>query len=220
MTLIFDLDGTLLDTLRDLATSVNHALSAFGMPVRTTDQIRLALGNGIEALVAASVPEGTLEAITQRVLASFRVHYLEHSRDTTAPYAGITELLQACRERGIRTAIVSNKLNAAVQELHAAFFAQWIEVAFGEQQPHIRRKPAPDMVEAAMAALGVDRSECVYVGDSEVDLQTAQNAHLPCVSVSWGFRTRAFLEQAGAPCIVDSPEEVIPAAASVLAPAL
>lgn len=207
-TIIFDLDGTLLDTLGDLSSSVNYALRQHGLPERNKADVRQFLGNGIRRLIEQSVPKGTKEEKTEAVLQTFREYYLVHSLDETAPYDGIMQLLHWLRDMDIATAIVSNKLDPAVKDLHRHFFSDTIRVAIGETET-IRRKPAPDMVDECIRLLGCDRGSCLYVGDSEVDLQTARNAALPCCSVSWGFRDREQLIAAGADIIIDKPEELI-----------
>ena len=207
-TVIFDLDGTLLDTLGDLSSSVNYALHRHGLPERSKADVRRFLGNGIRRLIEQSVPEGTTEEKTVAVLQTFREYYLIHSLDETAPYEGIMELLHQLHEMDVATAIVSNKLDPAVKELHQHFFSDTIRVAIGESSS-IRRKPAPDMVDECIRLLGCDRQSCLYVGDSEVDLQTARNASLPCCSVSWGFRDKKQLIEAGATTIIDRPEELM-----------
>ena len=207
-TVIFDLDGTLLDTLGDLSSSVNYALHRHGLPERSKADVRRFLGNGIRRLVEQSVPEGTSPSMTEEVFQTFRQYYLEHSLDETTPYEGIMELLHQLQDMDVATAIVSNKLDPAVKELHQHFFSDTIRVAIGESSS-IRRKPAPDMVDECIRLLGCDRQSCLYVGDSEVDLQTARNASLPCCSVSWGFRDKKQLIEAGATTIIDRPEELM-----------
>ena len=207
-TIIFDLDGTLLDTLGDLSSSVNYALRQHGLPERSKADVRQFLGNGISRLIEQSVPKGTKEEKTETVLQTFREYYLVHSLDETAPYEGIMELLYKLRDMDIATAIVSNKLDPAVKDLHRYFFSDTIRVAIGETAT-IRRKPAPDMVDECIRLLECEHESCLYVGDSEVDLQTARNAALPCCSVSWGFRDREQLIEAGADIIIDKPEELI-----------
>ena len=207
-TVIFDLDGTLLDTLGDLSSSVNHALRQHGLSERSKADVRCFLGNGIRRLVEQSVPEGTSPSMTEEVFQTFRQYYLEHSLDETAPYEGIMELLHQLHDMDVATAIVSNKLDPAVKELHRHFFSDTVSIAIGETAS-IRRKPAPDMVDECIRLLGCDHQSCLYVGDSEVDLLTALNASLPCCSVSWGFRDRDFLIDAGATTIIDHPEELI-----------
>lgn len=207
--LIFDLDGTLLNTLTDLCNSTNYALHEFGMPERTLEEVRCFVGNGVAVLIQRAVPTETDESTTQQVLQVFRQHYLLHSFDTTNPYNGILDMLAECRCRGFRTAIVSNKLDAAVQQLAQHFFPNLIDAAVGEQQPLVRRKPYPDMVNLALERLHCSPVEAIYIGDSETDILTARNAGLPCLSVTWGFRTRAELLKAGASILIDSPEEVL-----------
>ncbi len=207
-TIIFDLDGTLLNTLDDLSSSVNYALRQHGLAERSQAEVRQFLGNGIRRLIEQSVPAGTDEQKTEDVFQTFRSHYLEHSLDQTRPYDGIEDLLHQLNDMKVATAIVSNKLDPAVKELHQHFFSDTIRVAIGETKT-IRRKPAPDMVDECIRLLGCDRQTCLYVGDSEVDLQTAHNAGLPCLSVSWGFRDKKQLIEAGATTIIDRPDELI-----------
>lgn len=200
---IFDLDGTLLNTLADLASSTNYALGQYGYPLRTIDEVRRFVGNGVAKLIERAVPAGTSEADTQSVLSCFKNHYLEHSLDTTVPYDGIIDLLSQLKRKGIFTAIVSNKLDPAVRELHEHFFRGLVDTAVGESSER-RAKPAPDMVNEALRRLGIDAESAVYVGDSEVDIMTARNAGMRCISVSWGFKTRDFLIQNGASSIADT----------------
>ena len=202
--LIFDLDGTLLDTLADLRAALNHALNAKGLPLRTLEQVRHDVGNGVRVLIERSV-EGASPQLIDELFDIFRPYYAQHASDHTAPYEGILPMLEEVRKRGLRSAIVSNKPDAQVRLLHQRFFDRLIDTAIGEQQPLVRRKPAPDMVNMALRRLGVDRAQAVYVGDSEVDVQTALAAHLPCIACAWGFRGRQLLELAGAHPIIDSP---------------
>lgn len=207
-TYIFDLDGTLLDTLADLAASVNYALRTCGLPERRTDEVRAFLGNGIRHLMQKAVSEGQTDETFEAAFAAFRAHYMEHCLDRTAPYPGVIALLQRLKARGAQTAIVSNKLDPAVQALSRRFFDGLIDVAVGER-PGVRRKPWPDSVLEAMRALDAKPEETVYVGDSEVDLLTAQRAGLPCVLVAWGFRDEDFLRTLdGEKRIVRSAEEI------------
>lgn len=206
-TVIFDLDGTLLDTLADLAASVNHALRQNGFPQRTVRDIRRFLGNGIRALMQCAVPEGVEGEAFEKTFGDFRAYYLDHCLDTTRPYAGVMELLSRLTAAGYGVAIVSNKLQPAVTELNERFFRQYVRVAIGESRD-VRRKPAPDTVRMALRQLGKTSATAVYVGDSEVDLLTARNAALPCISVLWGFRDRDFLEEHEARCLVDTPAEI------------
>lgn len=206
-TVIFDLDGTLLDTLQDLADSVNYALAACAMPQRTLEEIRTFVGNGVGLLIARAVPEGTPEADRTRCLELFRAHYLLNMENKTAPYPGVTELLKRLKQEGYKLAIVSNKPDRAVKGLVQSHFGDLVAVAVGER-PGVARKPAPDMVRIALEELGAAAQHPVYVGDSEVDLETAQSAAIPCVSVSWGFRDQSFLEERGAAHMAHSAEEL------------
>lgn len=206
-TYIFDLDGTLLDTLDDLAAAVNYALRTYGMPEHSRDDVRRFVGNGVRMLMTRAIPGGEQNPQFEEVFNSFRQYYLNHSLDTTRPYDGVPEMLAALKQRGCRLAVVSNKFCAATQELCRHFFPDTIEVAVGEHEAEgIRRKPAPDTVNEALSQLGVDRVNAVYVGDSDVDLQTARNAGLPCISVLWGFRDKDFLLAHGATTFITSPK--------------
>ena len=215
-TIIFDLDGTLMNTLDDLHDSISYALRDAGLEPNPKQDTRRYLGNGIRNLVNKSVaqtcPEAD-EALKEHVFQTFRAYYVAHSMDKTAPYEGVEEMLKECKKRGFHTAIVSNKLDPAVKDLHQAFFAETIDVAIGETE-NVKRKPAPDMVNEAIRQLSllhgrqIEKSECVYVGDSEVDLKTAENSGLPCIAVSWGFRDRDFLIEQGAKTIIDQPTEL------------
>ena len=208
-TYIFDLDGTLLDTIQDLATSVNYALSQCRMPERTLDEVRRFVGNGVRLLMIRAVPDGEDNPRFQEAFDIFRSHYLEHSLDTTAPYPGIIDMLERLKAGGKRLAVVSNKFDTATKELIRHFFGNLIEVAIGENEAAgVRKKPAPDTVNEALRQLGVGKENAVYVGDSDVDLQTARNSGLPCISVLWGFRDREFLLENGATTFVQSPDNI------------
>ena len=209
-TYIFDLDGTLLDTLGDLAASVNHALRTHGLPEHSIDDVRRFVGNGVRKLMERAVPDGAGNPLFDETFATFRQYYMAHSLDTTRPYEGIPETLEALKARGCHLAVVSNKMMAATQELCRHFFPDTIEVAIGEDEAAgSRRKPAPDTVFAAFTALGVGKENAVYVGDSDVDIQTARNAGIPCISVLWGFRDRDFLLQNGAETFISTPSELL-----------
>ena len=206
---IFDLDGTLLDTLQDLANAVNYALRRHGMPEHSIDDVRRFVGNGVRLLMERAVPDGAGNPQFEAAFDSFRQYYMEHSLDTTRPYDGIPELLRALKQRGCRLAVVSNKMMAATQELCAHFFPE-IEVAIGEHEAEgIRKKPAPDTVCEALRQLGCDKQRAVYVGDSDVDIMTARNSGLPCISVLWGFRDRQFLTAHGATTFISHPSELL-----------
>ena len=209
-TYIFDLDGTLLDTLTDLAASTNYALRTHGMPEHTIDEVRRFVGNGVRKLMERAVPDGADNPLFDEAFATFRQHYMEHSLDTTRPYEGIPDMLAALKAKGCHLAVVSNKMMAATQELCRHFFPETIEVAIGENEAEgIRKKPAPDTVIAALRQLGVGEEGAVYVGDSDVDIDTARNSNLPCINVLWGFRDRDFLLQHGASTLISAPKELL-----------
>ena len=209
-TYIFDLDGTLLDTLTDLAASCNYALRTHGMAEHSIDDVRRFVGNGVRKLMERAIPEGEANPDFEATFATFREHYMHHSLDTTKPYLGIMETLAELKARGCRLAVVSNKMMAATMELCKHFFPDTIEVAIGENEAEgIRKKPAPDTVYAALRKLGVSKDNAVYVGDSDVDIQTAANSGLPCISVLWGFRDRDCLIQHGAKAFISAPSELL-----------
>ena len=205
---LFDLDGTALDTLSDIADAVNAILCANGLPSRTYEEIRGFVGNGIQKLIERSVPAGTDEALKAKVLAEFKPYYGAHCANKTAPYAGILEMLAALRAAGVRTAVVSNKADFAVQSLVKHYFGDLFDVALGEDVEKRPAKPAPDMVRHVLDLLGADKSEAVYIGDSDVDVQTARNAELPCIAVTWGLRDRACLAHEGATVFADTVKEL------------
>lgn len=204
---IFDLDGTLLDTLVDLANAVNAALEENSMPVRTLEEIRQFVGNGARNLLMKSVPGGLENPAFEKTLGDFRAYYAAHCKDFTSPYAGILELLAELKQQELKMAIVSNKPDSAVKELAKEFFGDYIVVAIGDKEG-VARKPAPDTVYHALEELGVCKEEAVYVGDSDVDVMTAMNAEIPCISVTWGFRDREFLMFHGAEHFAESPKEL------------
>ena len=206
--ILWDLDGTLLNTLDDLAASTNAALAMHGMPTRTLSEVRAFVGNGVRKLIERAVPEGTGEEAAEHVLADFIAHYGAHSRDNTAPYPGVMDMLRALHARGVRMAVVSNKVDFATKELSALYFGELMGAAVGDD-PSREKKPAPDSPRLAMRLLSVAPEDCVYIGDSDVDVQTAANAGTACIAVSWGFRDRACLIAAGAPRIADTPEELL-----------
>lgn len=205
--IIFDLDGTLLNTLEDLYDSVNYSLSQHNLPERKMTEVRKFLGNGVNKLIEQSVPQGTDCSIINSVLSTFREYYLLHSKDKTKPYAGIIQALEQLKATGIKMAIVSNKPNDAVAELHRKFFSDTVDYAKGETAG-TRRKPFPDMVEECLQALNADINESIYVGDSEVDHLTAQNTGIKCCLVTWGFRDKDMLEQLTPDYIIDKPEQI------------
>lgn len=205
--IIFDLDGTLLDTLEDLKDSLNVALAGKRLPGRTLEEVRRFVGNGIHKLIERAVPEGTSGEVVEQVFQDFRRYYLKHCEDKTCAYPGIPKLLEELEGRGISVAIVSNKADAAVKELAKNHFPK-VGVAIGEREG-IARKPAPDSVFEAMRLLGVSAEETLYVGDSDVDIATAKNAGLPCVSVTWGFREEEFLRSLHPAYVIHQPGELL-----------
>ena len=208
-TAVFDLDGTLLDTLEDLMLSTNAALAAHGMPEHSLEDVRRFVGNGVALLIKRAVPTGTPADVEAAVLEDFKRHYGAHCEDHTGPYPGIPEMLTRLREAGVALAVVSNKPDFAVQELVERRFPGTFDAVLGENEAAgISKKPAPAMVEAALARMGRDREGMVYVGDSEVDVATAANSGCPCLTVTWGFRTREELLAAGATTFVDTTEEL------------
>lgn len=206
-TVIFDLDGTLLNTLEDLADSTNYALAQYGMPQRTIEEVRAFVGNGVRKLMERAVPEGTDEVRFEAVFDCFKRYYVDHCKVKTGLYPGVMELLETLKAEGYKVAVVSNKLQGGVDELYRSYFSDTVQVAVGERAG-VSRKPAPDMVEIVLRKLGSSAGEAVYVGDSEVDVATAAGAGLPCISVLWGFRDRDFLKQNGAVRFADSPADV------------
>lgn len=204
---IWDLDGTLLNTLTDLTTSVNAALAQNGMPPRGIEEVRAFVGNGIRKLMIRAVPGGEANPAFEKALQDFTNHYRVHSQDATRPYDGILETLDALAGEGVRHGIVSNKIDFAVKQLSTTYFGTRMCAAIGDD-PSRERKPAPDSVLAAMREMGVTAQETVYVGDSDVDVHTARNAGLPCVAVLWGFRDEACLRAAGARYLAHTPQEL------------
>ena len=207
--ILFDLDGTLLDTLEDLLDATNHALRAHGYPERTLPELRRFVGNGAWNQMRLSCPEGSSREAIQAVLDTYKPYYTAHCRIKTRPYPGIPEILEGLKAR-YPLAIVSNKPDAAVKALCADCFPGIYALGEAADCP---RKPAADMVFKAMKAIGVER--CIYVGDSEVDVLTAKNAGVPCISVLWGFRDREDLVAAGAECICET-VEALPACIQTL----
>ncbi len=205
-TYIFDLDGTLLNTLDDLASSCNYALRVNGLPERTVNEVRQFVGNGVKKLMERAVPNGLENPLFEQVFTDFRRHYMEHGLDTTLPYPGVMDMLERLHRNGKNIAVVSNKFHAATNELCHHFFLDYVSVAIGEQE-NIRKKPAPDTVLEALRQLHTNKNGAVYIGDSDVDIMTAKNCGIPCISVLWGDRD--FLSAHGASCFVESPAEIV-----------
>ena len=204
---IFDMDGTILSTLDDLANGVDYALSENGLPARSKQETRTALGRGVRFLIEQSVPAGLSDAEISKVEEDFLKYYKVHSMDNTRPYDGIVELIKEVRASGVKTAVVSNKIDSAVKELCANFFEGAFDVAYGERLG-IPRKPDPKPINAIIDEFGLSKDEVVYIGDSEVDLLTANNAGINHIIVTWGFRDRDFLVQNGAKTLVESMDEL------------
>lgn len=202
---LFDMDGTVLDTLGDLTDALNRAMREFDMPEHTQEEAASYLGNGAARLIACAVPEGTPPELTERVLAFYAPWYDSHCQIKTAPYAGIVPLMERLRARGVKLAVISNKQDTAVKPLAARHFPGLLEIAVGESET-VRRKPNPDAVLAALEHMGAAREESIYVGDTEVDIATARNAGIDCAAVTWGFRTRECLKREGAGHIFDTAE--------------
>ena len=206
---IFDLDGTLLDTLDDLTDSMNYMLGKHNFPIRTRDEVRNFVGNGVRKLVERAVPPEYKadDEFIDKFYNDFSLYYNSNSDVKTSPYPGTIDMLDRLLENGFDIAIVSNKIDSAVKSLSAKFFGERIKSAIGEK-PSIRHKPEPDMVFMAMEEMGANKMDSIYIGDSEVDIETARNAGIPCVSVLWGFKDRKFLEESGATMLVHSMEEL------------
>lgn len=210
---IFDLDGTLLDTLHDLVSSTNFALRRMGFAEHTQDEIRMMVGNGVERLIRRAVPADASEEETLETLNIFRQYYMLHSQDTTAPYDGVIDVLKRLKHVGKHIAVVSNKFDAATKDLCRQYFPGLVEMAIGEDEKNgIKKKPSPDTVNKVIESIYGSRSagvgKSVYIGDSDVDVETARNAGIPCISVLWGFRSKEFLSQHGATTYVSHPSEI------------
>ena len=205
---VFDLDGTLLDTLGDLRDSVNYALEKNNLPKRTTEEIRSFVGNGIRLLIERSVPDNTSTEITDKCFFDFKEYYKDHSAILTKPYDGIIELMKELKSKGIKIAVVSNKADFAVKTLMEDYFTGLYDCAYGERSG-VPRKPDPDGVFNAINEMGADVENAVYIGDSEVDVETAKYANLPCIAVTWGFRDKKVLESLNPEYIVDSTSDIL-----------
>lgn len=209
-TVIFDLDGTLLDTIEDLADSVNYVQKKYGYPLHSVDEVKAHVGNGIRNLIIRSIPKGEEKDNFQDVYKEFKRYYQKHCRVKTDVYSGIMELLESLHKRKIKMAIVSNKAHCAVEELNEAYFKNYISVAIGEnEEAGIKKKPSPDSVFKVLDMLGSKKEETVYVGDSDVDMATAKNSGLDCILCSWGFREKALLESLKPLAVIDNPEELL-----------
>lgn len=205
---VFDLDGTLLDTLDDLYLSVCYALKEHGFPERSREQVRLFIGNGVKKLMERATPDGTDEKTNEACLETFRKHYLEHMRDNTAPFENVIDMLTVLKEKGVKIAVVSNKLHQAVKQLCDDYFPGLIDMAIGVTKES-ERKPSPVNVIKAMEEFKIEKEKVIYIGDSEVDVQTAKSAFIKCIGVTWGFRDNETLKKAGCDFIVDTADRVL-----------
>ncbi|MBQ9098616.1 MAG: HAD-IA family hydrolase [Clostridia bacterium] len=204
---LFDMDGTVLDTLQDLADATNAVMVLHGYPTHSTEAVRGFVGNGALKLIENAVPTGTDSQKIQAVLADFKTYYGQHNAHATKPYAGVPEMLRALRAAGVRTAVVSNKPDFAVKALAKQYFPGLFDMAVGDREG-VQKKPAPDSVFEAMRVLGYGADETVYIGDSDVDVETAKNAHVDGIFVDWGFRSVQTLRESGAKVIVSSPADI------------
>ena len=207
---IFDLDGTLLNTLDDLADSTNFALSSLKYPQKTLEEIRNFVGNGVAKLIERAIPQGIQNPNFEKCLTIFKQYYSQNMYNKTKPYDGIIEMLTELRNQGCKVAVVSNKFDAAVKELCKKYFDNLVDIAIGEDEVHgIKKKPAPDTVNKVLELFSAKKEDSIYVGDSDVDIMTAKNSELSCISVTWGFRDIDFLKQHGADIIIDKPEQLL-----------
>jgi phosphoglycolate phosphatase len=207
-TIIFDMDGTLLNTIGDIADSVNYILKKYNFPVRTYEEILSFVGNGSAKLLELSLPEGRNTLNFESILEEYLNHYLRNNNIKTAPYQGIMELLEELYEKNYKLAIVSNKHDDNIKSLNKMYFGDYVKTAIG-QSDDVKRKPAPDMVYNALNELSADIEKALYIGDSEVDILTAKNANMPCISVTWGFRDKEFLREHGAEYLIDEPGQLL-----------
>ncbi|MCQ2505771.1 MAG: HAD family hydrolase [Lachnospiraceae bacterium] len=205
---IFDMDGTILYTLDDITNAVNYVLDKYSFPKRTVEEVRFFVGNGLRKTLERSVSEGTSQETIDAIYPELTEYYKEHANRFTRPYDGIVDVIKELRERGMKTAVVSNKRDEAVKKLCDKYFDGCFDMAMGDREG-IALKPAPDMVNMVINAMGVTKDECLYIGDSDVDLLTAENSGIDCIGVAWGFRGKRFLEEHGAETIIEKPEELL-----------
>lgn len=206
---VFDMDGTILNTLEDIAAAINYALTQNGLPARDIEEVKFFVGNGLMKLCERAVPEGSTKETVQKVYDTLIPYYVEHSSDRTDAYPGIKELLTKLKKAGVKCAVVSNKADAAVQKLSVQYFDGLFDVSMGEnEKAGIRKKPSPEMTQNVLRQLGMKPEDAVYIGDSDVDIATARNSGLDEILVDWGFRSRSFLEEHGAKRIVSTTDEV------------
>lgn len=205
---VFDMDGTILNTLEDLADSTNYALKTNGLPERTIDEVRRFVGNGIRLLIERAVPKDSDVELTDKVFDTFKEYYKTHCAVKTKPYDGIKDVLSELRKAGCLTAVVSNKADFAVQDLCRDYFEGLFDIAVGERDG-IKKKPAPDSVFEVLSKLNIDKADAVYIGDSDVDFDTSVNAKMDVIMVGWGFRDEEFLRERGAERIIKQPSEIL-----------
>ena len=205
--IIFDCDGTLLYTLDDLTEAVNYANETLGLKTYTSNDLIKFVGNGIGALIKEAIGEKNLN-MYDKAMELFKEHYSVHFADKTIPYSGILEILRELKNNGYLLALVSNKNKQYLRLLYNKYFSEDITICIGESED-LRKKPAPDMVEFVLNDLNISKSDVVYVGDSEVDMQTAQNSGVDFIAVSWGYRTKEFLMKCGAKTIIDTPHQIL-----------
>ena len=205
---IFDMDGTILNTIDDIAGAINYVLDIHGYPRHTVDEVKSFVGNGLKRALELSLPDGVAGDVLNQLFTELVAYYNEHSNIMTRPYEGIVEVIHKLREQGKIVAVVSNKRVEAVRDLCDIYFAGCFDMALGDQDG-IARKPAPDMTNMVIEHYGILKDKCVYIGDSDVDLMTARNTEIDCIAVTWGFRTREFLVEHGATMIIDRPEELL-----------
>lgn len=206
--LIFDMDGTILDTLKDLQNCINHALKLSGYPERTLDEVRSFVGNGLAKLVERAVPKEATAKDCEKVFSDLKAFYKEHCTDYTKPYDGIVETIRDLKLAGYKTAVVSNKADFAVQDLVKEYFDGLFDVSVGEKEGR-KKKPAPDSVYYVLDTLHISKEDAIYIGDSEVDIETAKNAEIDSIIVEWGFRDKAFLVEKGANVFAKEPADIV-----------
>lgn len=205
---MFDLDGTILDTLEDLTGSLNAVFKTKGYKERTIEEVRSFVGNGVFKLIERAVPVGTSHDDIYKTFMTFSEYYQKHCSIKTKPYEGIKEVIETLKNNGCMVVVISNKIDEAVVSLCKQHFGSLIDIAVGDKIG-IPRKPNPAMVEFILERTGISNKKAIYIGDSEVDIETAKNAHMDGISVSWGFKDYDFLVNAGATTIVSKPSELI-----------
>ncbi len=205
---IFDMDGTILNTLQDLTDATNFALKSFDMPERTIEEVRTFVGNGVKKLIERAVPENTSCEKTDQVLSRFLEYYSKHSNDNTCSYPGIQNLVVELKKLGIKTAVCTNKPDAPANALGKKYFDGLFDLILGQKEG-LKTKPAPDGVNEILSIMNINRKDAVYIGDSDVDFETARNSDMDFIGVDWGFKGRKFLEALGAKTVVSSADEIL-----------